>query len=147
VNRTAGVATFSRYGSDHCGTRCLPAQWRIKILRFSRSRRLKLIGAMQILRRKFLHLAAGAAALSATSRIANAQAYPSRPITLIVPYPAGSAADAIARVVADGMRASLAQAIVIENIGGAEGSIVSDALPARGPTGTRLTTAERARTC
>jgi tripartite-type tricarboxylate transporter receptor subunit TctC len=68
-------------------------------------------------------LAAGAAAVPAASCFAWAQAYPSRPITLIVPYPAGSDADAIARVVADGMRASLGRSIVVENIGGAEGSI------------------------
>jgi tripartite-type tricarboxylate transporter receptor subunit TctC len=76
---------------------------------------------MKFPRRNFLHLVAGAVALPAL-RVARAQAYPSRPITLIVPYPAGSDADAIARVVADRMRASLGQAIVIENIGGAEGS-------------------------
>jgi tripartite-type tricarboxylate transporter receptor subunit TctC len=54
---------------------------------------------------------------------AHAQVYPSRPITLIVPFPAGGSTDAVARVVAERMRASLGQAVVIENVGGAGGSI------------------------
>ena len=73
-------------------------------------------------RRKFLHLAAGAAALPAVSRIANAQAYPTRPITMIVPFPAGGPLDTIARLLAEGMRTSLGQPIIIENVGGAAGS-------------------------
>jgi tripartite-type tricarboxylate transporter receptor subunit TctC len=52
-----------------------------------------------------------------------AQTYPSRPITLIVPFPAGGSTDAVGRVVAERMRASLGQPIVIENVGGAGGSI------------------------
>jgi tripartite-type tricarboxylate transporter receptor subunit TctC len=79
---------------------------------------------MKFPRRKFLHLAAGAAALPVVSRSAWAQtAYPTRPITLIVPYPAGGPVDAAARVVVERMRRSLGQTIIIENIGGAEGSI------------------------
>jgi tripartite-type tricarboxylate transporter receptor subunit TctC len=74
-------------------------------------------------RRRFLALTAGAAALSAVSRIAWAQVYPSRPITMIVPSPAGSAVDAIGRVVAERMRGSLGQSIIIENVSGASGSI------------------------
>src|SRR2546423_2872782 len=74
-------------------------------------------------RRSFLHLAAGAAALPAVSRIARAQAYPSRPITMVVPFPAGGATDAIARPLAERMRGSLGQPIIIENIGGANGTI------------------------
>ena len=74
-------------------------------------------------RRKFLHLAAGAAVVPALSRLACAQAYPSRPITMVVPVPAGGAMDTIARIVADGMRASLGQPVVIENVTGASGSI------------------------
>jgi tripartite-type tricarboxylate transporter receptor subunit TctC len=54
---------------------------------------------------------------------ADAQTYPSRPITLIVPFPAGGSTDAVGRVVAERMRASLGQPIVIENVGGAGGSI------------------------
>src|SRR5215470_8527448 len=74
-------------------------------------------------RRQFLHLAAGTAALPAVSRIATAQTYPSRPVTIVVPYPAGGGADAIARVTAERMRTFLRQPIVIENVGGAGGSI------------------------
>ena len=54
---------------------------------------------------------------------AHAQVYPSRPIILIVPFPAGGSTDAVARIVAERMRASLGQAVVIENVGGAGGSI------------------------
>ena len=74
-------------------------------------------------RRQFLHLAAGAAALPAMSRIARAQAYPTRPVTMIVPFAAGGPTDVIGRVVAEGMRASLGQPIIIENVTGAGGSI------------------------
>ena len=56
---------------------------------------------MKLPRRRFLHFAAGAAALSAVSRIARAQAYPTRPIMMIVPFPPGGGADAIARIVAE----------------------------------------------
>jgi tripartite-type tricarboxylate transporter receptor subunit TctC len=79
--------------------------------------------AMKLVRRKFLHLAAGAAALPAISRVATAQTYPSRPITMIVPFAAGGAGDSLARIVVERMRASLGQSIVIENVTGAEGSI------------------------
>jgi tripartite-type tricarboxylate transporter receptor subunit TctC len=80
-------------------------------------------GPLKLLRRNFLHLAAGAAALPALSRIARAQAYPSRPITMVVTYPAGAGNDAVGRTVAERMRSSLGQPIVVENITGAEGSI------------------------
>src|SRR5215470_11836608 len=79
--------------------------------------------AMKLPRRQFLHLAAGAAALPAVSRFAWAQAYPTRPITMIVPALAGSSSDAVARVLAERMRRSLGQPIIIENVGGAGGSI------------------------
>src|SRR5215210_4262086 len=54
---------------------------------------------------------------------AQAQTYPSRPITLVVPFPPGGSTDAAARIMAERMRASLGQSVVIENIGGAGGSI------------------------
>src|SRR6478752_633394 len=54
---------------------------------------------------------------------AQAQSYPSRPITLVVPFPPGGSTDAAARIMAERMRATLGQAVVIENIGGAGGSI------------------------
>lgn len=78
---------------------------------------------MSFHRRRFLHLTASAAALPALTHLASAQAYPSRPITMNVPYAAGGPTDVIARIVADRMRASLGQTIIIDNVGGASGSI------------------------
>ncbi len=78
---------------------------------------------MKLPRRQFLHLAAGAAALPAVSRIAAAQAYPSRPITAVVAFAAGGSGDTVARILAEHMRATLGQPIVIENVGGAAGSL------------------------
>ena len=77
---------------------------------------------MHLRRRHFLQLAAGAAALSAGPRIARAQAYPSRSITMVVPVPAGGALDTNARLVGSGMSAALGQPVVIENVTGAAGS-------------------------
>jgi tripartite-type tricarboxylate transporter receptor subunit TctC len=54
---------------------------------------------------------------------ATAQGYPSRPVTMVVPFPAGGSSDAIGRILADGMRAPLSQSIVIENVGGASGNL------------------------
>jgi hypothetical protein len=73
---------------------------------------------MRLPRRTFLSFAASAGALSA-SRSARAQVYPSRPITLIVPFAAGGPTDTIARIVTEGMRTSFGQPIIIENVGGA----------------------------
>jgi tripartite-type tricarboxylate transporter receptor subunit TctC len=70
-------------------------------------------------RRQFLCFAAGLA----ISPDANAQTYPTRPITMIVPIAAGSVSDLVARVVADRMAKSLGQPIIIENVSGADGSI------------------------
>jgi tripartite-type tricarboxylate transporter receptor subunit TctC len=74
-------------------------------------------------RRQLLHLAAGAAAVPLSPQIAKAQSYPTRAITLIVPFPPGGGADAIARIVAERIRVSLGQPIVIEIVAGANGSI------------------------
>jgi tripartite-type tricarboxylate transporter receptor subunit TctC len=74
-------------------------------------------------RRQFLYLTAGAVASPAVSRIARAQVYPSRPITMIVPFAAGGPNDTVGRIMAQGMRASLGQALIIENSPGAAGSI------------------------
>ncbi len=74
-------------------------------------------------RRTFLQLAANAAALPLLTRRLAAQAYPARPINLIVPLPPGGAVDSLARILAEAMRKSLGQNIVIENVSGASGSI------------------------
>jgi hypothetical protein len=70
-------------------------------------------------RRRFLHLAAGTAVLPAVSRVAWAQAYPTRPITMIVPIAAGSSSDVGGRLVAERMGTALGQPIIIENVPGA----------------------------
>ena len=78
---------------------------------------------MKLARRQFLHLAAGAAALLAVSRIARAQAYPSRPVRVIAPFAAGSATDVIARLITQKLSEKLARQFYVENIGGANGNI------------------------
>src|SRR6516164_10366953 len=74
-------------------------------------------------RRRFLHLAAGAAALPAVPRVAWAQAYPARPITMIVPFAAGGSLDVVGRLVAQRMGTALGQPIIAENVPGADGTI------------------------
>jgi tripartite-type tricarboxylate transporter receptor subunit TctC len=78
---------------------------------------------MKLPRRSFLHLTAGAAAVPAMSHLAGAQTYPSRSITMVVPFAAGGPVDTLARIVAERMRTSLGQPVVIENVTGAGGSI------------------------
>ena len=78
---------------------------------------------MKLPRRSFLHLKAGAAAVPAMSHIAGAQTYPSRSISMVVPFAAGGPVDTLARIVAERMRTSLGQPVVIENVTGAGGSI------------------------
>jgi tripartite-type tricarboxylate transporter receptor subunit TctC len=78
---------------------------------------------VKIPRRQFLRLTAGAAALPAVSGVARAQTWPTRPITMIVPYAAGGTTDVIGRVLAARMRDSLKQSVIIENVSGADGSI------------------------
>lgn len=80
---------------------------------------------MMLPRRIFLRLAAGGAAALAAARIARAQAYPARPITLIVPFPPGGATDVAARLVADHMTKTLGQPIIVQNVSGAGGTVGS----------------------
>ena len=93
---------------------------------------------MKLRRRTFLQLAAGAAAMPALSPLAWAQAYPSRPITMIVPFPPGGLTDVVGRILAEGMRTSLGQSVVIENIGGATGSIGTGRVARAAPDGYTL---------
>src|SRR5262249_14563134 len=74
---------------------------------------------MKLPRRKFLHLAAGAAALPTVSRFASAQAYPTRPVHLIVPPPAGGSPDIIARLIGQWLSERLGQPIIVDNRPGA----------------------------
>lgn len=74
-------------------------------------------------RRLLVPLAAGAVVLGAPGGLRAQQAYPYRPITMIVPYGAGGPTDAVARILAERMRAALGQPLIIENVAGASGSI------------------------
>ena len=89
---------------------------------------------MKFPRRQLLHLTASAAALSAVPRITWAQAYPSRPIRLVIPFPPGGAYDAVGRPWADKMK-SLLGTVVVENIGGASGSLGAAAVAHAQPDG------------
>src|SRR3954463_16413516 len=79
--------------------------------------------AAKISRRRLLRVAAGGAALPAISRLALAQTYPTRPITIIVPFAPGGGTDVAARIIGDHMARTLGQQIVVQNIGGAGGTV------------------------
>ena len=92
---------------------------------------------MTLPRRAFLHLAASAAALPAASRMARAQAYPSRPVRIVVGFPAGGATDIQARLMGQWLSERLGQQFIIENRAGASGNIGTEAVakaPADGYT-------------
>jgi tripartite-type tricarboxylate transporter receptor subunit TctC len=92
---------------------------------------------MKLPRRRFLHLAAGAAALPAVSRIAWAQAYPSRPVRIIVGFAPGGPVDIIARLISQWLSERLAQQFIVENRPGAGSNIGTEAVvraPADGYT-------------
>src|SRR2546429_135038 len=86
-------------------------------------------------RRQFLQFSASAIAATAYASIAQAQAYPSKPITLIVPFPPGGSTDVVGRIVAERMRPLLGQPLVIENVGGAGGSIALGRVARASPDG------------
>jgi tripartite-type tricarboxylate transporter receptor subunit TctC len=92
-------------------------------------------------RRRFLALTAGAAALPAISRIGWAQSYPTRPITIMVPFPPGGATDVIARNLAERMKVSLGQQVIIENVTGAGGTIGTGRVARASPDGYTLSVA------
>jgi tripartite-type tricarboxylate transporter receptor subunit TctC len=112
-------------------TRRLPAN---AVLLHGRSFNVK---ATQFPRRQFLHLAADAAALPAVSRVARAQAYPARPVRIILGFPPGGATDILARLIGQWLSERLGQPFVIENRPGAGGNIGAEAVvraPADGYT-------------
>jgi len=90
-------------------------------------------------RRKFLQLVAGATVFPLSPRLAQAQAYPSRPIKLVVPFPAGGPTDVIARTVGERMRGALGQTVIIENTSGAaNGSVGIGRLARATPDGATI---------
>jgi tripartite-type tricarboxylate transporter receptor subunit TctC len=99
---------------------------------------------MKLPRRNFLHLAAGAAALSAVSRVARAQSYPSRPVRVVVPFPAGGPADILARLMGQWLSERLGQPFVIDNRPGATGNIGTEAVVKSPPDGHTLLLASTA---
>ena len=90
---------------------------------------------MKLPRRNFLHLAAGAAALPAVARLAWAQTYPTRPVRIIVPFPAGLATDTIARLMGQSLSERLGQPFVIENRTGAGDNIGTESVVRATPDG------------
>jgi tripartite-type tricarboxylate transporter receptor subunit TctC len=93
---------------------------------------------MKLPRRNFLHLAAGAAALPAVSRLAWAQAYPTRPVRLLVGWPPGGAADVVGRLTGQLLSEQLGHQFVIENRPGAGGNLAVEAVLKAAPDGYTL---------
>jgi tripartite-type tricarboxylate transporter receptor subunit TctC len=93
---------------------------------------------MKLPRRNFLHLAAGAAALPAVSRFANAQSYPSRPVRIIAPTAPGGAPDILARLIGPWLSGRLGQQFVIENRPGGGSNIGTEAVVRAAPDGYTL---------
>jgi tripartite-type tricarboxylate transporter receptor subunit TctC len=93
---------------------------------------------MKLARRKFLHLAAGAAALPVLSRFARAQAYPTRPVRIIVAFPPGAGSDSTARLIGLWLTERLGQTFVVENRPGANANIATEAVAKAPPDGYTL---------
>ena len=94
--------------------------------------------SVKLLRRQFLHLAAGAGAVPAMSRMAWAQAYPARPVRIIVGYPSGGSNDILARLMAQWLSERMGQQFVIENRPGAGSNIATEAVVRASPDGYTL---------
>ncbi len=93
---------------------------------------------MKLPRRIFLYLATGAAALPILLRVAQAQTYPSRPVQIVVGYAPGSAADILSRLIAKSLSERLGRPFVIENRGGAGGTLAAEAVVRAPPDGYTL---------
>ena len=93
---------------------------------------------MELPRRKFLHLAAGAAALPSASRMAQAQTYPARPVRVIVGFAAGGATDIVARLIGQWLSDRLGQQFIVEDRPGAGGNIGTEAVVNAAPDGYTL---------
>ena len=93
---------------------------------------------MILLRRQFLHLAAGAVALPALLRIAWAQAYPTRPVRIVVGFPPGTSSDITARLIAEWLSQRLGQQVLVENRTGAGTNIAAEAVVQAPPDGYSL---------
>ena len=93
---------------------------------------------MKLSRHQFLHLAVGAAALPAVSRIARAQAYPTRPVRIIVPGAAGNPTDIQARLIGQWLSERLGQPFVVDNRPGASTNIGTEAVARASPNGYTL---------
>jgi len=93
---------------------------------------------LKLARRQFLHLAAGAVALPAFSRIARAQIYPVRPVRIIVGFSAGGTTDIIARLIAQWLSERLGQQFIIENRPGASANLATEAVVRASPDGYTL---------
>ena len=92
---------------------------------------------MKLQRRRFLHLAASAAAVPALPQLALALDYPTRPVRIVVPYPAGIAPDIVARVVAQALSQRLKQQFIVDNRRAAPATSALRSSPMLRPTATR----------
>jgi tripartite-type tricarboxylate transporter receptor subunit TctC len=93
---------------------------------------------MKLQRRKFLHLAAGAAAMPVVTRVAKAQTYPAKPVRIVVGFPPGGVSDALARLVARWLSERLGQSFIVENRAGAGSTIAAESVARAAPDGYTL---------